>query len=219
MSVESAGFEGALISLSLIVAIGAQNAFVIRQGLSDRHVFLVCTICAFSDATLISLGVFGFGEIISNSDNLSELIRWFAISFLIIYSIIRFKAAYDGNALDIDDGKNFVSAKKTAIITLGFTWLNPHVYLDTTVLLGTASLQFQGDEKIAFAIGAMMSSFLFFYSLGFGARRLAPLLKTEKVWKIIDVVIGIIMIWIARSIYKNLFKFRKSFADFYKFTY
>tara|TARA_B100001142_G_scaffold313079_1_gene349205 strand:- start:141 stop:752 length:612 start_codon:yes stop_codon:yes gene_type:complete len=203
LSVESAGFEGALISLSLIVAIGAQNAFVIRQGLSDRHVFLVCTICAFSDATLISLGVFGFGEIISNSDNLSELIRWFAISFLIIYSIIRFKAAYDGNALDIDDGKNFVSAKKTAIITLGFTWLNPHVYLDTTVLLGTASLQFQGDEKIAFAIGAMMSSFLFFYSLGFGARRLAPLLKTEKVWKIIDVVIGIIMIWIAWSIYTN----------------
>ena len=203
MSLESAGFEGALISLSLIVAIGAQNAFVIRQGLSDRHVFLVCTICAFSDATLISLGVFGFGEIISNSENLSELIRWFAISFLIIYSIIRFKAAYDGNALDIDDGKNFVSAKKTAIITLGFTWLNPHVYLDTTVLLGTASLQFQGDEKIAFAIGAMMSSFLFFYSLGFGARRLAPLLKTEKVWKIIDVVIGIIMIWIAWSIYTN----------------
>ena len=203
MSVESAGFEGALISLSLIVAIGAQNAFVIRQGLSDRHVFLVCTICAFSDATLISLGVFGFGEIISNSDNLSELIRWFAISFLIIYSIMRFKAAYDGNALDIDDEKNFVSAKKTAIITLGFTWLNPHVYLDTTVLLGTASLQFQGDEKIAFAIGAMMSSFLFFYSLGFGARRLAPLLKTEKVWKIIDVVIGIIMIWIAWSIYTN----------------
>lgn len=203
MSVESAGFEGALISLSLIVAIGAQNAFVIRQGLSDRHVFLVCTICAFSDATLISLGVFGFGEIISNSENLSELIRWFAISFLIIYSIMRFKAAYDGNALDIDDEKNFVSAKKTAIITLGFTWLNPHVYLDTTVLLGTASLQFQGDEKIAFAIGAMMSSFLFFYSLGFGARRLAPLLKTEKVWKIIDVVIGIIMIWIAWSIYTN----------------
>ena len=203
MSIESAGFEGALISLSLIVAIGAQNAFIIRQGLSDRHVFLVCTICAFSDATLISLGVFGFGEIISNSDNLSEIIRWFAISFLIIYSIMRFKAAYDGNALDIDDGKNFVSAKKTAIITLGFTWLNPHVYLDTTVLLGTASLQFQGDEKIAFAIGAMMSSFLFFYSLGFGARRLAPLLKTEKVWKIIDVVIGIIMIWIAWSIYTN----------------
>jgi len=203
LSLESAGFEGALISLSLIVAIGAQNAFIIRQGLSDRHVFLVCTICAFSDATLISLGVFGFGEIISNSDNLSELIRWFAISFLIIYSIMRFKAAYDGNALDIDDGKNFVSAKKTAIITLGFTWLNPHVYLDTTVLLGTASLQFQGDEKIAFAIGAMMSSFLFFYSLGFGARRLAPLLKTEKVWKIIDVVIGIIMIWIAWSIYTN----------------
>ena len=203
MSVESAGFEGALISLSLIVAIGAQNAFVIRQGLSDRHVFLVCTICAFSDATLISLGVFGFGEIISNSENLSELIRWCASSFLIIYSIMRFKAAYDGNALDIDDEKNFVSAKKTAIITLGFTWLNPHVYLDTTVLLGTASLQFQGDEKIAFAIGAMMSSFLFFYSLGFGARRLAPLLKTEKVWKIIDVVIGIIMIWIAWSIYTN----------------
>ena len=97
MSIESAGFEGALISLSLIVAIGAQNAFVIRQGLSDRHVFLVCTICAFSDATLISLGVFGFGEIISNSESLSGLIKWFAISFLVIYSMLRFKAAYAGN--------------------------------------------------------------------------------------------------------------------------
>jgi len=203
LSIESAGFEGALISLSLIVAIGAQNAFVIRQGLSDRHVFLVCTICAFSDAALIALGVFGFGEIISNSEKISELIRWFAISFLIIYSIMRFKAAYNGNALDIDEEESLVSAKKTSIITLGFTWLNPHVYLDTTVLLGTASLQFQGDEKIAFAIGAMTSSFLFFYSLGFGARRLAPLLKTKKVWRIIDIIIGLVMIWIAWSIYKN----------------
>ena len=203
MSIESAGFEGALISLSLIVAIGAQNAFVIRQGLSDRHVFLVCTICAFSDAALIALGVFGFGEIISNSENISELVRWFAISFLIIYSIMRFKAAYSGNALDIDEEESLVSAKKTAIITLGFTWLNPHVYLDTTVLLGTASLQFQGDQKIAFAIGAMTSSFLFFYSLGFGARRLAPLLKTKKVWRIIDIIIGLVMIWIAWSIYTN----------------
>ena len=203
MSFESAGFEGAVISLSLIVAIGAQNAFVIRQGLSDRHVFLVCTICAFSDAALIALGVFGFGEIISNLENISELIRWFAISFLIIYPIMRFKAAYNGNTLDIDEEESLVSAKKTAIITLGFTWLNPHVYLDTTVLLGTASLQFQGDEKIAFAIGAMTSSFLFFYSLGFGARRLAPLLKTKKVWRIIDIIIGLVMIWIAWSIYKN----------------
>ncbi len=203
MGIESAGFEGALISLSLIVAIGAQNAFVIRQGLSDRHVFLVCTICAFSDATLISLGVFGFGEIISNSENLSELIKWFAISFLVIYSILRFKAAYDGNVLDIGDEEVLVSAQKTAIIALGFTWLNPHVYLDTTVLLGTASLQFQGDEKIAFALGAMASSFLFFYTLGFGARRLAPLLKTEKAWKIIDLLIGVVMLWIAWSIYTN----------------
>ena len=203
LSIESAGFEGALISLSLIIAIGAQNAFVIRQGLSNKHVFLVCTICAFSDAALISLGVFGFGEIISNSSTISELIRWFAICFLIVYSILRFKASYEGNALDVSLEKNNISAKKTAIITLGFTWLNPHVYLDTTVLLGTASLQFQGDEKIAFAIGAMASSFLFFYSLGFGARRLAPLLKTEKVWRRIDFIIGIIMLWIAWSIYTS----------------
>ena len=91
--------------------------------------------------------------------------------------------------------------KKTTIITFGFTWLNPHVYLDTTVLLGTASLQFQGDEKIAFAIGAVCSSFIFFYSLGFAARRLAPVLKTEKAWKLIDLVIGFVMLWIAIGIY------------------
>ncbi len=201
MGIESAGFEGALIGLSLIVAIGAQNAFVIRQGLSNRHVFLVCTICAFSDATLISLGVFGFGEFLSKSGNIAEIIEWMAISFLIIYSILRFRAAWKGNTLEIDDSDNAFSAKKTAMITMGFTWLNPHVYLDTTVLLGTASLQFQGDEKIAFAIGAMSSSFLFFYSLGFGARRLAPLLKTEKAWKFIDFSIGLVMIWIAIGIY------------------
>jgi L-lysine exporter family protein LysE/ArgO len=201
LGIESAGFEGALISLSLIVAIGAQNAFVIRQGLSNRHVFLVCTICAFSDATLISLGVFGFGEFLSKSGNIAEIIEWMAISFLIIYSILRFRAAWKGNTLEIDDSDNAFSAKKTAMITMGFTWLNPHVYLDTTVLLGTASLQFQGDEKIAFAIGAMSSSFLFFYSLGFGARRLAPLLKTEKAWKFIDFSIGLVMIWIAIGIY------------------
>jgi L-lysine exporter family protein LysE/ArgO len=201
LGIESAGFEGALIGLSLIVAIGAQNAFVIRQGLSNRHVFLVCTICAFSDATLISLGVFGFGEFLSKSGNIAEIIEWMAISFLIIYSILRFRAAWKGNTLEIDDSDNAFSAKKTAMITMGFTWLNPHVYLDTTVLLGTASLQFQGDEKIAFAIGAMSSSFLFFYSLGFGARRLAPLLKTEKAWKFIDFSIGLVMIWIAIGIY------------------
>lgn len=201
MGIESAGFEGALISLSLIVAIGAQNAFVIRQGLSNRHVFLVCTICAFSDAALISLGVFGFGEFLSKSGNIAEIIEWMAISFLIIYSVLRFRAAWKGNTLEIDDSDNAFSAKKTAMITMGFTWLNPHVYLDTTVLLGTASLQFQGDEKIAFAIGAMSSSFLFFYSLGFGARRLAPLLKTEKTWKFIDFSIGLVMIWIAIGIY------------------
>jgi L-lysine exporter family protein LysE/ArgO len=201
LGIESAGFEGALISLSLIVAIGAQNAFVIRQGLSNRHVFLVCTICAFSDAALISLGVFGFGEFLSKSGNIAEIIEWMAISFLIIYSVLRFRAAWKGNTLEIDDSDNAFSAKKTAMITMGFTWLNPHVYLDTTVLLGTASLQFQGDEKIAFAIGAMSSSFLFFYSLGFGARRLAPLLKTEKAWKFIDFSIGLVMIWIAIGIY------------------
>jgi len=203
LGIESAGFEGALISLSLIVAIGAQNAFVIRQGLSNRHVLLVCTICAFSDAILIGLGVFGFGEFLSNSSSIAEIIEWMAISFLVIYSMMRFRAAWKGNMLEIEDTDNVFSAKKTAMITMGFTWLNPHVYLDTTVLLGTASLQFQGDEKIAFAIGAMSSSFIFFYSLGFGARRLAPLLKTERAWKFIDFFIGIVMIWIAMGIYAN----------------
>tara|TARA_B110000467_G_C18315502_1_gene481176 strand:- start:711 stop:1322 length:612 start_codon:yes stop_codon:yes gene_type:complete len=203
LSIESAGFEGALISLSLIVAIGAQNAFVIRQGLSDRHVFLVCTICAFSDAALISLGVFGFGEFLSSSSEITEIIEWLAISFLIIYSIIRFKAAWNGNMLEIEEGGAIFSAKKTAVITMGFTWLNPHTWLDTTVLLGTASVQYLGDEKIAFAIGAMGVSFFFFYSLGFGARRLAPILKTEKAWRFIDFSIGIIMIVIAMGIYTN----------------
>lgn len=203
MGIESAWLEGALLSLSLIVAIGAQNAFVIRQGLSNRHVFLVCTVCAFSDAALISVGIFGLGEILSNSEALSAAIKLFAVFFLLVYSALRFKAAFVGNVLDIDGKDVLSSAKKTAMITLGFTWLNPHVYLDTTVLLGSASLQYQGDEKMAFAIGAISSSFVFFYSLGFGARRLAPLLKTKKTWKFIDLFIGIVMLCIAWSIFSS----------------
>ena len=137
MSIESVGFEGALISLSLIVAIGAQNAFVIRQGLSNRHVFLVCTICAFSDAALISLGIFGLGEFLSNSTEITEIIKWVAICFLLTYSMIRFKAAWDGNILEISEEENQFSAKKTAIVTMGFTWLNPHAVSYTHLTLPT----------------------------------------------------------------------------------
>jgi len=205
LGIESAGFEGALISLSLIVAIGAQNAFVIRQGLSNRHVLLVCTICALSDAALIGLGVFGFGEFLSKSGNIAEIIEWLAISFLVIYSILRFRAAWKGNMLEIDDTDNAFSAKKTAMITMGFTWLNPHVYLDTMVLLGAISVQYNNiSEKIIFAIFAMIASFVFFFSLGYGAKFLAPYFKSIKVWVFLDIAIAFIMYAIAYGLYKSL---------------
>ena len=190
--------SGFSIGLSLILAIGAQNAFVLKQGLLRKHVFLVCLICALSDAILITLGVMGFGEIVLAYPWIELFSKYAGAFFLISYGLISLysSAKNTHNLLPSKDSKDSISS--TVITCLAFTWLNPHVYLDTAVLLSSIALQSQAP--IIFGLGAMSGSFLFFFSLGYGAKYLAPVFCNPASWRILDLVICAIMWAIARKL-------------------
>ncbi len=187
----SAFLEGFALSFGLIVAIGAQNAFVIRQGLLRSHLFLVCSICAVSDATLIFLGVYGFGSWLSSVEDAKLFITCFAALFIFFYGCLRVKSALNPEALIIDT--TTTSTGSIALTTLAFTWLNPHVYLDTILLIGGTSTRYLGTERDFFAVGAAFASLTFFFSLGYGARSLSTYLSQPRTWKIIDGSIAVLM--------------------------
>jgi len=195
----TAAIAGFTLSFSLILAIGSQNAFVLRQGIRRAHVLPVVLTCAISDALLISAGVGGFGR-------LAELAPWFApamryggAAFLLAYGALSFRSAWRGNDGLSAEGQG-VGSRAAAIGTcLALTWLNPHVYLDTVVLLGSISAQYPG-ERLQFGAGAVTASFVFFFSLGFGARLLAPLFAKPRAWQVLDVVVGLTMWAIAASL-------------------
>ena len=195
----SIALEGFAISLGLIVAIGAQNAFVLRQGLIHSHIFVVCCICAISDATLIAAGVLGIGAWLAEYEQGAFWISMAAIAFLVVYGILRVKSALDPQAMSISEsGEDNLST--VVFTTLAFTWLNPHVYLDTLVLLGSASSRYDGPEREFFGIGAALASFIFFFSLGYGARLLSPFMENPKAWRYIDGGIAIVMFTISFTI-------------------
>jgi L-lysine exporter family protein LysE/ArgO len=184
---------GFATAFALILAIGAQNAFVLRQGLVRKHVFWLCLLCAVSDALLITAGVLGFAAVVQLYPMLPQIMAWGGAAFLIVYGALRLWAAWKGEyALQLSGQ----SAGLWATLATGaaFTWLNPHVYLDTLGLVGAVSTQFVDPvEKTAFGIGAVLASFVFFFSLGYGARLLAPIMQSARAWRILDVGIGIIM--------------------------
>jgi L-lysine exporter family protein LysE/ArgO len=186
---------GLLTGLSLIIAIGAQNAFVIRQGLTKKHVLLVVSICAISDALLILLGVAGLGAIISGLPWLLEIIRWFGVAYLTWFGIRSIRSAFKTQALDAS-GVQSASAKTVVLSVLGFTFLNPHVYLDTVILLGSIGNQF-GQDKWWFALGAALASILWFSSIGFGAKAASRFMAKPVFWKVLDLVIAAVMFGIA----------------------
>ena len=195
-------WPGLLTAMSLIMAIGAQNAFVIRQGLTKKHVLLVVAICAASDALLIILGIGGLGAIIQGLPWLLEIIRWFGVVYLAWFGIKSLRSAFKEQTLDTS-GTQSGSAKKVALAVLGFTWLNPHVYLDTVILLGSIGNQF-GEDKWWFALGASLGSIIWFSGIGFGAKAASGLMKKPIFWKILDLIIAAIMFGIAilLAIYK-----------------
>jgi len=186
---------GFLTGLSLIIAIGAQNAFVIRQGLTKKHVLLVVAICAISDAALILLGVAGLGALISGLPWLLEIIRWFGVAYLSWFGIKSIRSAFKTQSLDAS-GTQSGSAKTVVLSVLGFTFLNPHVYLDTVILLGSIGNQF-GPDKWWFALGGAIASVVWFSSIGFGARAASRCMAKPVFWKVLDLVIAAVMFGIA----------------------
>lgn len=185
--------KGFLTGGSLIVAIGAQNAFVIRQGLLRQHRFLTALLCSLLDALFISLGAFGFGAIISLYPAAIALANFLAISFLLVYGAISIRSALKNRSLD-DSSQLKPRSKRTIILLiLALTILNPHVYLDTILLLGSITAQQVGSLQMYFALGAILASFAWFFALTYGSGFFSRYLRSPKVWKCLDILIGLIM--------------------------
>jgi L-lysine exporter family protein LysE/ArgO len=196
--------KGFGLGAGLIIAIGAQNAYVLRQGIRREHVLLIATICFLCDATLISIGAAGFGYLVSGVPSLERSAAWGGAAFLAAYGLRAFHSALKPGILDAGtDGTETPQAGSTwaaAGVTLALSLLNPHVYLDTVVLLGSIAGQFEGIQRIWFAVGAVIASAVWFYGLGLGARWLAPLFRKQTAWRVLDLLIGCVMWAIAASL-------------------
>ncbi|WP_022712209.1 LysE/ArgO family amino acid transporter [Pseudochrobactrum sp. AO18b] len=199
----TAAISGFLIGLSLIVAIGAQNAYILRQGLLRQHVFILCLICALSDALLIAAGVAGLGTLIAKSPSLITVVTVGGAAFLFWYGLSAFRRAMHPDGLRAGNG-GAVSLKAAVGTCLALTFLNPHVYLDTVVLVGSLSARFEGQARLAYGLAAITASFVWFFSLGYGARLLQPFFANPSAWRILDCIIGIIMWAIAFSLLSRL---------------
>lgn len=204
------------LGLSLIVAIGAQNLFVLRQGIRREHVLAVATVCALSDAALIVVGVSGLGAILEAAPGVIEVVRWAGALFLTGYAVLAARRAIRpfGDALSIDPVPNgpiagaresergVVTTSRLAPVLatcLALTWLNPHVYLDTVFLLGSVAATY-GNARWLFAIGAVAASIVWFFSLALGARFLSRVLSTPRAWRVLDAIIAVVMFAIAVSL-------------------
>ncbi|RWX75919.1 amino acid transporter [Neorhizobium lilium] len=196
MNLLSAAFSGFALGGSLIIAIGAQNAFILRQGLIRSHVFVLCFICALSDALLIAAGVGGLGTVISQSPLLISAVTLGGALFLGTYAVMAFRRAAKPGVL-VAGAPESMALKPAVLACLAFTFLNPHVYLDTVVLLGSLSAAYHGAERAAYGLGAATASFAWFFGLGYGARFLAPVFARPAAWRILDVLIGIVMSMLA----------------------
>jgi L-lysine exporter family protein LysE/ArgO len=186
---------GFLTGLSLIIAIGAQNAFVIRQGLTKKYVLLTVFICAISDALLIALGASGLGALIKSNENVLEFVRWFGVIYLLWFAFKSARSTFKKASLN-SAGEASGDIKSVVLTVLALTFLNPHVYLDTVILLGSISNQF-GSDKWFFVTGAIIASFLWFTSIGFGAKSASRFMSRPIFWKILDSLIAAIMLSIA----------------------
>jgi L-lysine exporter family protein LysE/ArgO len=190
----TAALSGFLLGFSLILAIGAQNAFVLRQGILRAHVPLVVLTCALSDAILIVIGVTGFGRLAEAAPWLRPVLTAGGALFLFVYGASRFRATWRGGDVLTAAGAGAGSAKVAVGTCLALTWLNPHVYLDTVVLIGAAGQRWP-DDHFAFGTGAVTASLVWFTMLGFGARVLAPVLARPGAWRVLEAAIGTLM-WV-----------------------
>ncbi|WP_327115245.1 LysE/ArgO family amino acid transporter [Nocardia sp. NBC_01730] len=197
MSVSSAAMaamSGLGFGLSLIVAIGAQNVFVLRQGISGRHVAAVVTVCTVSDIVLIAAGVGGFGVIVESAPEVLAVARYAGAVFLIGYAVPTARRAWSPHALRVESAEATAAFGATVATCLALTWLNPHVYLDTVVLLGSFASTYASSDRWFLGAGAMLASVLWFTALGFGARLLGPLFARPLAWRVLDSVIAVVLL-------------------------
>ena len=194
----SAFFTGFILGFSLILAIGAQNSFVLRQGLIGRHVFAVALFCSLSDALLIFIGVAGISIFLNNYINLiSDWLFAVAAIWLACYGLLRLKDAIKGNSALVIESASTNGLISTLSFLVVLTFANPHVYLDTVVLIGSVSQQFPGNIKVAYVLGASLASFVFFFSLAYGAKFLSPIMQKPIAWRLLDGFIAFVMFSLA----------------------
>lgn len=192
--------KGFIVTISLIVAIGAQNAYVLKLGLLRQYVGLAVLMCISFDIILISIGVLGLGFFIKGNQFLINSIAIFGIAFLTFYAFTSFKSAFKNESLKIDDQIKVNPLGKVVTMILVFTFLNPHTYLDTILLIGGIGANLEDDLKLYFLLGSVCASTVWFTSLGFGARFLIPLFKKPITWKVLDISIGLLMLYIAYTL-------------------
>ncbi|MFZ6657412.1 LysE/ArgO family amino acid transporter [Undibacterium sp. TJN19] len=193
-------FKGMGMSAGLIIAIGSQNAHVLRMGLRRQHVGLTVLICIACEIVLIAAGVAGIGSMINSQPVLLVIARWGGAAFLAWYGLRSLRAALSQQSLVIEAGDLTLTAGKATLAVLGATLLNPNTYLDTVVLLGALGGQQPGDGKYWFAVGAVLNAIIWFVALGFGARLLAPWFAKPAAWRVLDSIIGLIMLALALNL-------------------
>ena len=204
LNVLVAAINGFLLGASLIIAIGAQNAFVLRQGLASAHVFVICLTCALSDALLIAVGIGGLGTLVANSPQMIAAATIGGAVFLFVYGLLAVRRAFYTGGLEAA-GEKPASLAAAMAACLAFTFLNPHVYLDTVVLIGALSAGYTGTARLAFGVGAALASFVWFFGLGYGARLLAPVFAARRAWQVLDIAIGAIMWGLAAALTARVF--------------
>ena len=196
---------GFFLGISLIIAIGAQNAFILRQGVLKQHVFFIALFCSISDSILIAVGVLGTSYFLSDFINeYSQIIFGLASFWLVSYGLIRLKSVFNSSSAIIVNNTEATSLKNAISIASIFTFLNPHVYLDTMILIGSISQQFESLNKVLFAIGACTASFIWFFSLAYGAKLLSPIMQKPSYWRILDSLIALIMFIIAFNLTNHI---------------
>lgn len=198
--------QGFGLGASMIIPIGAQNAYVLNQGIKRHHHLTTATICSLLDALFISLGIFGGGALLASNTTLLTMVTIGGIIFLTVYGIISLRSALSEVTDESVNPDRIRSRGRKAVIVgaLAVTVLNPHLYLDTVVILGSIGGQFEGHDRLAFAAGTILASFVWFYSLSLGAAKLAPTLSQPKVRKAIDIGVALMMFTIAVMLFKHL---------------
>lgn len=197
----SALLSGIALGGGLIIAIGAQNAFVLRQGIARSHVGVVVLVCVVCDWSLIAAGAIGFGALVEAFPAVTTVAAYGGAAFLLVYGALSFRAALHPGSLSGQRSAATFSTTAAAVgATLAVSLLNPHVYLDTVVLIGGIAAQYVGTFRLAFVLGAGIASLAWFSALGFGGRLLAPLFQRPSTWRVLDVGIGVIMWWIAAGL-------------------